>query len=348
MPHSPGISAQLPVHRRDHHVARARADDLHQHARPDARPDGAHVRIERADGHGHARRQPDFLRHGRGQMAGHAVGGHHFGRIILANLWKIGVERGKKLGARQAAPFLAVHRFVAGRADAALHRARIRVAGDEGRDEIGQLDPTVGGSEDGRIFSLAMPYFRPVPLAGVRAAADRQVAIRIVRCLGRDFGRLGVARVILPQPGLRGELLLELRLQCERGAVLIDRQRRGTRRIDADADDVFRLEAPFALRGRNRTADRREKAVDVIGRALPREIRIFLIEQHARIATGIIVDVRGKLIAVFQVDHQSPDAIGAVVDSDGKSCVTFPSHACSDVMSFATKQWVACLRREVA
>ena len=175
-----GNFRELAVDRCDHHIARAGADDLHQDARLNARPDGAHVRIKRTDSHGHARRQPDFLRHGGGQMPGHAVGRHHFGRIILANLGQVGIERGEKFGARQAAPFLAVHRFVAGRADAALHRAGIRVAGDEGRDEIGQLDPTVRGSEDGRIFALAMPYFRPVPLAGIRAAADRQVAIGIV------------------------------------------------------------------------------------------------------------------------------------------------------------------------
>ena len=138
-----------------------------------------------------------------------------------------------------------------------------------------------------------------------------------------------MARVILPQPGLRRELLLELRLQSERRAVLIDRQRGGAGGIDADADDVFRLEAALALRGRNRTADRREKAVDVIGRTLSREIRVFLIEQHARIAAGIIVDVRCQLITVFQVDYQCPHAIGAVVDSDGVFRFTLSCHASS-------------------
>ena len=55
MPHSPGISGSLSVERRDHHVAGAGADDLHQRARLNARADGAHVRVERADRHGHAR-----------------------------------------------------------------------------------------------------------------------------------------------------------------------------------------------------------------------------------------------------------------------------------------------------
>ena len=46
---------------RDHHVAGAGADDLDQRARRDAGADGAQVRVERADGHGNARRQAGAL-----------------------------------------------------------------------------------------------------------------------------------------------------------------------------------------------------------------------------------------------------------------------------------------------
>ena len=69
-----GDVGQRLVHRGDHHVAGAGADDLHQRARLDARPDRAHVGVEGADGHRHARRQADLPGHLGGQPAGLAVG----------------------------------------------------------------------------------------------------------------------------------------------------------------------------------------------------------------------------------------------------------------------------------
>ena len=67
-----GHVGQLCVQRRDHAVARAGADDLHQRARPAARADGAHVGVERADRHGDARRQADLLRDLGVKLPGHA------------------------------------------------------------------------------------------------------------------------------------------------------------------------------------------------------------------------------------------------------------------------------------
>ena len=46
-----GDVRQLLPERHDHHVARARADDLHQRARRDAGPNGAQMRVERPDRH---------------------------------------------------------------------------------------------------------------------------------------------------------------------------------------------------------------------------------------------------------------------------------------------------------
>ena len=132
-----------------------------------------------------------------------------------------------------------------------------------------------------------MQNLRPEPLAGIRAAADW-------RDSGSDrFAAFAVISAASAWPvwSFHSQACAAsffLNFDCSASGVpsWIDRNRRRTGRIDADADDVLRLEAAFALRGRYRAADRREKAVDVIGRALPREIRIFLIEQHARSPLG--------------------------------------------------------------
>ena len=85
MPHRPGMSGSWLSIGRDHHVAGAGADDLDQRARLDAGADRAHVGIEGADGHGHARRQTDLGRDFRREQAGLLVGRQGAGRIVLAD-----------------------------------------------------------------------------------------------------------------------------------------------------------------------------------------------------------------------------------------------------------------------
>ena len=74
MPHRPGMSGNVVGQRGDHHVAGAGADDLHQRAGLDAGPHRAHVGVEGADGHRHARRQADLAGHLGRQPAGLLVG----------------------------------------------------------------------------------------------------------------------------------------------------------------------------------------------------------------------------------------------------------------------------------
>ena len=62
----------------DHHVAGARAEDFHQRAFADSGADCAHVRVERADGDGDARLQPEFLRPFRRKPPRPAVGRERF------------------------------------------------------------------------------------------------------------------------------------------------------------------------------------------------------------------------------------------------------------------------------
>ncbi len=99
---------------------------------------------------------------------------------------------------------------MARRANAASQRVGIGVAGDEGGNEVGQLDPTVGRREYLRGAALAVQDLGPIPLAGVHSAALDQIAVAVVGGFGGDLGGLGVSGVVLPQPGVRREFALEL------------------------------------------------------------------------------------------------------------------------------------------
>ena len=67
----------------------------------------------------------------------------------------------------------------------------------------------------------------------------------------------------------------------------------------------------------HRLADRLEETLDVIGRVLPGQVGVLRIDQHARLAAGIVGNRRGHLAAVGQIDHQGPNAVGAVIHADG-------------------------------
>ena len=112
-----------------------------------------------------------------------------------------------------------------------------------------------------------------------------------------DLGRLGIARVVLPQPGVGRQVVLELGVHGQRRALAIDGQRRRAGRVDADADDVLRPEAPLSLRRLDRLADRLAKTLDVIGRVLPGQVRVLGIEQDAGLAARIVVHARRPLLS---------------------------------------------------
>jgi hypothetical protein len=58
--------------------------------------------------------------------------------------------------------------------------------------------------------------------------------------LGGRGDRRGFLRggVVLPEPRLRGEVTLESRIERQRPRLRIDRQRRGARGVDANADHL--------------------------------------------------------------------------------------------------------------
>ena len=168
---------QRLVLRRDHHVASAGADDLDQRPRLDPRAHGAHVGIERAHGHRDARRQADFLGRLGGQPARLLVGRHGLVCITLADFHQVRVQRSQERLAGQPAPRVVVHRLVARRAHAAGQGLRIRVAGDERRNKIGQFHPGVGRREHLGRRAFAVQDLGPEPFAGIGPAALAQVMI---------------------------------------------------------------------------------------------------------------------------------------------------------------------------
>ena len=175
----------------------------------------------------------------------------------------------------EAAPLVGIERLVAGGADAALDQPRVGHAGEHGRNPVGELNPGVGGVERLRRDIQAMPDLRPEPFGGVDAAAFGDVLRTKPGAEFSDPGRLAPARVILPQPALRVEVALPLRVRCERLVARVDRDRARSGRIHADADDLRRVEIRFASRLGERALDALLEAEQIVGRMLTREQAIL-------------------------------------------------------------------------
>ncbi len=108
--------------------------------------------------------------------------------------------------------------------------------------------------------------------------------------------------------------MCDLSKASSRRACLVDRHRAGTGGVHPEADHVGGIVA-FENFG-----DRRVESADVVGRVLPGQIRVSTIQQHSRIAGGIVVDAGGQLGAGFDVHEQCPHAIGAVIQANRKFC----------------------------
>ena len=172
--------------------------DLHQRAGLDAGAHRAHVGIEGPHGHRHARRQTDLRRDFRREPAGFLVGRPGTGCVAIAEHRQAGIETGEEPGAGQSAPGLVKHGLVPRRTNTAGERVGIEIAGDKGRNEVGQFYPGVSGFEDLGRRPLAVQDLRPVPLAAIGAAALVEVFLANPLGLLRDLGRLGVAGVVFP------------------------------------------------------------------------------------------------------------------------------------------------------
>ncbi len=310
----------------DHHVASAGANDLDKRAGLDAGSDGPHVGIEGADGDRHSGRQADLSGHLGGEATRFLVGGQGTRCVAPADVDQGRIELLEEAFAGQAAPLLVEHRLVAGGADAAGDGLGRKIAGEEAGDEVGQLDPGMGGFEDLRSGPFAVQYFRPEPFRAVGAAALGQVSRAVFsRRLG-DLGRFGMAGVILPEPGLGGQVVREARPHRQGRASMVDRHGRRARRVDADPDEAVGSEVGQLLGRTQRAAHRLVETFDVVGRVLPRQVRVLRVEKDSRVAAGIVEEAGGDLASVGNVDHQRADAVGSVVDTEGESSLSCLGH----------------------
>ena len=134
---------------------------------------------------------------------------------------------------------------------------------------------------------------------------------------GRDFGRLRVSGVVLPQPSHGVRVPSEFLRETERNAVAIHGEGRGARRVDADADHAVRVEHFVALLGLiQRPPDGDFDAGDVIGRVLTRQVGIPGVKDDSSLARGIGINVGRQLAAASDIDEESPDGIRPEVEAE--------------------------------
>ncbi len=152
------------------------------------------------------------------------------------------------------------------------------------------------------------------------AAVLGVVGVVLVRLLGDELG-FRVAGVILPEPGHRVRVVLELVVECEGHAGNVDRHRGAAGGVDTDADDPVGTEPRLARRVLDRTPDRRLQALDVVGGVLAGEVGVALVEDDAVAPPDVVVDVRADLLPGFDIRDQRADGIGAVVYSKCKLAI---------------------------
>ena len=281
-------------------------------------PDAAQVRVERADRHRNARRQAGALGPFRRQPA--RPPGQCCAPLAAAatrSSPSFGSSCAEELRVRVAAPRVVIHRLVAGGADADGQLVRRLGAGEHGGNPIGAFHPQVRGVEHLRAGAQAVQNLAEEPFAGIRAAALGQILRPHLARQRGDLAGLGDAGVVLPQPGHRGGILGEPAVERQRLAVAVHRQRRAAGGVHADADDLVRREAAHRfLRRRQRLLDGDLRARDVIGRMLPREVRVARQDDPLR-AVRVVPDRGRHLAPVGDVDDQGADGVGAVIEADG-------------------------------
>ncbi len=236
----------------------------------------------------------------------------------IAKRGEIRVEpRQEHLGGQPAPPGR-IHRLVPGGADRADDLSGIVHAREQRRNVVGELDPARRRVEHIRRHLQAAPDLRPPPFRGVDAADRREVLGRVTFGELGDLGRFRRRRVILPEPRLRRQVVPPARIECQRPGVAIDRKRRRSGRVDADADDPSARESGRAFSRRQRALHRGAQAVDVVGWVLPRKVGIGGLEQHATIAARIVEHLRAERASILAVDDDGADRVGAEVDADGE------------------------------
>ncbi len=189
-------------------------------------------------------------------------------------------------------------------------------------DEIRQLDPRGRSVEHVRRGLEAVPDLRPPPLRRIGATDGREQLGRVPSRHVGDRGGLRGGRVILPQPRVRREIVLPLRVHRERSRVRVHGQRRRSCRIDANRNHAIPRELGVRVSLPQRTANGHAQPVDVVGGILARQMRVLRVEQHAVIAARIIEDTRADRASVRRVDDDGTNRVRAEVDPNREGHVT--------------------------
>src|SRR5579863_2689412 len=159
-----------------------------------------------------------------------------------------------------------------------------------------------------------MPELGPEPFRGVDPAAFGDVLrTKFGRELG-DLRRLAPARVILPQPALRVEVVLPLWLRRESLIARVDRDRARSGRIDADPDNLRGVEIRLALRFSERAPDALLEAEEIIAGMLTRQQAVLRVEQNPLRARRIIDHPAAVFRSVRTADDERAHRVGAEID----------------------------------
>jgi hypothetical protein len=265
------------------------------------------VDIHFADRDGNARRQTQFFRPRRAQCSGGFRRIESFFVEAIAQLRELRVEQRKKFLVGQTAPLVGVERLVPGATDTADDLPRIVDAGEDRRNPIGQLDPGVGGRENFGRDIAAVPNFGPKPFRRVGVAALGDELRPMLGGQRGDLGGLTMRGVVLPQPTLRVEILLPLRIEGERAVLCVDRDGARSRRVDAEADDLGRIEAAHFLGGGQRALHAFFQPEEVVAGILAGEVMVLWIKQDALLARRIVDDAGAEFCAVCTTHDERAD-----------------------------------------
>ena len=191
-------------------------------------------------------------------------------------------------------------------------------ADEHGRNEVRQLDPARGGVEHVGRHLQAVPDLRPEPLGRVRAADRREVArARAPRAVAVIAAASSARGVVLPEPGVRRQVVAQRRVERQRPGRGIDRERRRSRRVHADADHARRAESPALSRPpRARRAplraDRPGSRPGSGGRGADRAASSSTPWSPRRVVEHVRADRR----AIGDVHDDGADGVGAEVEAD--------------------------------
>ncbi len=307
---------------REHHVAGAGAHDRDHAARlDDGRGGDGDVRIDVGDGDGRALVQAGPCRCLSGEAAGPVAGAGDLARHL--GVHDIGEARVERLEERPA------RKSVAPAPDGLVARGRgvARLNPGEPPDEpVAGLDEPVRLRVDGRRLVEDLEGLAEEPLGADLAAVAVEPALPHPARRLVDPVRLGLGRVVLPQLDPRVRLGAQLWEEAERCAVRTRGEHRASGEIDADADDVCRIDARFGKRRGHGDLEDAQVVVGILEGPIGRQRHVPTGERQPLV--NHTVAVRGHSRCddppIGNVHHHGAARFGTVVHAD-----RVPAHTAS-------------------